>query len=107
MDYKCYFFEEENKCLITLKRDDLVLSELESDKKSIVIDLNTKNVTNMYDFFINNTLEAILKYKEEIVLDLKEIEDKEFYLDDTFSKLIELITQSVDKCNDSIRKCLE
>lgn len=107
MDYKCYFFEEENKCIITIKKPDPILSELESDKKSLVIDLNTKNVTNMYDFFVNNTLEAILNYKEEITLDLCDIEDKEFYQDEAFSKLIDLISQSVKECNESIMKCLE
>ena len=106
MVYKCYFFEEVNKCLITIEKKEPNLSELESDKKSLVIDLNTKNVTNMYDFFVNNTLEAILNYKEEITLDLSDIKDKEFYKDEAFAKLIDLILQSVNECNESIRKCL-
>ena len=107
MVYKCYYFKEQNKCLITKKIINPVLSELESDKKSLLIDLNTKNVTNLYDFFVNNTLEAILNYKEEITLDLDDIKEKEFYQDEAFAKLIDLISQSVNECNDTIKKFLD
>lgn len=105
MDCKFYYFKTENKCILTLKKDDINLEQLETDKKTLIIDLTTKNVTNLYDFFVNNTIEQILNGKEIINIDYSEIEEFDFFKEAPFTELILLINQSLKKCNETIEAC--
>ena len=105
MEFKAYYYTDNNKCVICEKKDEQ--PDFNSiNNKSIIIDINSKNVENIYDFFRNNILKSILSGDGEIMIDYSEIENKDFYDENSFKKLIELIKKLTNQANESITECL-
>lgn len=106
MEYKVYYYDEHEKCIICKKESVIPDFENVNNKNNIIIDLNTKNVENIYDFFRNSVLESLLSNGEAIKIDYSDIENKSFYSDESFAKLILLINDLTEKSNKSIVDCL-
>ena len=106
MEFKAYYYVDENKCIISKKNDSIPDFESVNNKDSIVIDLESKNVENIYDFFRNNVLKSILSSGDHISIDYSQIESETFYSEDSFLKLIQLIEQLKEESNKSITECL-
>ena len=106
MEFKAYYYVDENKCIISKKNDCIPDFESVNNKDSIVIDLESKNVENIYDFFRNNVLKSILSSGDLISIDYSQIESETFYSEDSFLKLIKLIEQLKEESNKSITECL-
>jgi hypothetical protein len=109
MKYKVYYYEDEKCCVVSKLLDSVPLfSEVRNDKNSIVIGIENKNVENIYNFFRNNTIQCILfGESKELEIDYSEILAKDFYGDDSFSKLRELIDSLILKSNEAIKLCLD
>lgn len=109
MKYKVYYYEEEKSCVISRLLDTVpTFNELKNDKNSIVISIENKNVENIYNFFRNNTIQCILfGESKELEIDYSEISEKDFYNDDSFMKLKELIDSLISKSNETINSCLD
>lgn len=105
MEYKAYYYEDKNKCIICKKEIQKPEFDGVNNNKSIVIDLDSKNVENIYDFFRNNVLKSILSEGKNISIDYSEIETEPFYSDEPFTKLVELINKLTIEANESINEC--
>lgn len=106
MEFKIYYYENENKCIICKKSSVAPSFESVNNKNNIIIDLSTKNVENIYDFFRDNVLKSILSDSENISIDYSDIETQSFYSENSFVKLISLIDELKNKSNESINECL-
>ncbi|MBR3210966.1 MAG: hypothetical protein IKF71_03390 [Bacilli bacterium] len=105
MEFKVYYYKDENKCIICKKENNFPAFESVNNKDNIIIDLDTKNVENIYDFFRDNVLKSILSEGENISIDFSDIENQPFYSEDSFAKLILLIDELKSKSNESINEC--
>ena len=108
MKFKVYYYEQQKSCIITKDKDEIpVFETIKNDRNSIVINIEEKSVENMYDFFRNNVLIAILSGENKrIEIDYSEIDEKEFFHDAAFLKLKQLIDNLIEKTNETINKCL-
>lgn len=109
MNYKFYYYEDEETCFLSKYEEQSPLFDnINCDNSSIKISIKDKNVENMYNFFKENTIKQILSTNpQEIAIDYSEIETLPFYKDESFEKLIELIEQVKEKCNLAIKKFIE
>lgn len=106
MKFKAYLYEEADLCIICVEKSEKPLLETINNKENLVINIKDKNIENIYDFFRDNTIKALLEEREEVIsIDFSEISDKEFYSEYSFTKLIELINSLVEASNDAIAKC--
>lgn len=105
MEFKAYYYLYEKKCIICKKENNKPNYSDVNNNKSIIIDIESKNVENIYDFFRNNIFFAILNNIKEIIIDYSEIENEDFYSDDAFEKLLNLINELLEQSNDSISDC--
>ena len=105
MEYKVYYYKDENKCIICKKEDKQPIFDMVNNNKNIIIDLDSKNVENIYDFFRNNVLRSLLTDGTKLTIDFSEIANETFYTDDSFVKLVELINNLTVQANDSIEEC--
>lgn len=107
MRFKAYYYEEENHCIITKGQiTKPIFEKIRSDRNSIIIDVEQKNSENIYDFFRNNTLIIVLSNDDNsIEIDYSEIENEEFFNEEAFVKLKELIDDLVKKTNETINNC--
>ena len=105
MEFKVYYYEDANKCVICKKEKEKPEFNLVNNNESIVIDLDSKNVENIYDFFRNNVLKSLLTENDNITIDYSEIENEKFYTEDSFKKLVELINNLAIQANKSIVEC--
>lgn len=107
MEFKAYYYLDEEKCIICKKETNSPNFSDVNNNKSIIIDLKSKNVENIYDFFRNNIFFAILNNKKNISIDFSGIESEEFYSEDSFIKLCDLINELLIQSNDSILECID
>lgn len=107
MKFKVYYYEEEKKCIITKKQvTKPIFENIKSDRNSIIINIEQKNSENIYDFFRNNTLIIVLSTdNNSIEIDYSEIENEDFFSEESFVKLKELIDNLVIKTNKTINDC--
>lgn len=106
MKLNYYYFEEEEKCFLCIDENKPEYDKISKEDNVISIDIKTKNVQNLYDFFRKNTLQILAAGSgEEFEIDDSDIAGESFYSTDPFKKLMELIKQSVDKCNETIKAC--
>ena len=106
MEFKAYNFEEEKKCVICKKEDSISTFDSVNNKNNIIIDLNTKNVENIYDFFRDNILISILHNNEELSIDYTDIKKESFYKEDSFQELMNLLNNLVIQSNNAITECI-
>ena len=108
MKFKVYYYEQQKSCIITKDKDEIpVFETIKNDRNSIVINIEVKSVENLFDFFWNNVLIAILSGENKrIEIDYSEIDEKEFFHDAAFLKLKQLIDNLIEKTNETINKCL-
>lgn len=100
MKFKYYYYSEIN--IIILKEKEEVIPEYDSiDKtKAIIINLETKQVDNLYDFFRKNILSMIINNNfENMEVDDVLIKNEDFFDDEPFKKLMELINNEITTCN--------
>lgn len=104
MIFKFYYYDEFDSVLLIemgdIKPD---YQTLKLSKDAVFINLTDKNVENLYDFFKKEMIKVLLLDKpSEIKLDYSDIESKEFFNDPPFIKLIDLIKNLLEKCNETI-----
>lgn len=109
MNYKLYFYEEKSVCIITENASEKPkLDNLIIDASNLIINLNEKNVENIFSFFKENTIKQLLSSQPKIIsIDYSEISSLSLFKENNFAKLIELIENSAEKCNDTINKYIE
>ena len=105
MEFKVYYYSDEEKCIICKKEINKPEFTDVNNNKNIIIDLESKNIENIYDFFRNNIFSAILSNKKNISIDFSEVENEKFYSEDSFTKLRSLIADLLTQANDSILEC--
>lgn len=105
MKLKYYYFDDQEKCILCKYDEKPEYSSI--DKNDVIsIDIKNKNVQNLYDFFRRNTLNVLANGTvEEFEIDDSAINKESFYFSEPFKRLMELIKQSIDKCNETIRAC--
>ena len=98
MKYKFYY--NNDICYLTKYSDDIRYEIIANDACTMKINVKDKNVQNLFDFFKNNlTLEILEENVSKIELDYTDIENEEFYTEESFKKLLELIEESKEECN--------
>src|SRR5574344_1313413 len=108
MNYKYYYFSTSKRCVVTTNQFSGVEKDLsESDNKSMIINLEDKEVKYLSSFFKNAVIDAIINKDYKILIDCSSIEHEVFYSDESFIKLMELINTSIEKCNETIREIAE
>lgn len=105
MEFKAYYYSDEEKCVICKKEITKPNFCDVNNTNSIIIDIESKNVENIYDFFRNNIFFAILNNIKNISIDYSEIINEKFYSEDSFTKLLKLINELLDQSNESISDC--
>lgn len=109
MNYKVYYYENENICVISeLLEEKPKLEVLITNASNLKINLNEKNVENIFSFFKENTIKQILSSDPQVIkIDYSEISELPFFIEDNFKKLKKLIDESVNKCNETIKDYIE
>ena len=106
MKLNYYYFKEQDKCFLCTFENKPEYDDISKDENVITIDIKSRNVQNLYDFFRKNTLKILADGSgDEFDINDSDIINESFYSTDSFKKLMELIKQSIDKCNDTIRAC--
>lgn len=95
MEYKSYYYKEYNTVLVTKEKEqpsyeDIKLTDLK-------INIEKKDVSQIYVFFKSVTIEAILENKNKINFDFTNIESESFYQDTAFKKLLELFEDTIEQ----------
>ena len=107
MEFSAYYYKDNNVCIISKKEDHTLDYDKVNNKDNIIINLNDKNAQNIYDFFRNNTIKAVLSDDDHAIsIDFSNIISEEFYSDEAFSKLIELLNNLTNEANNTITKCI-
>ena len=99
VDYNKSFVDILKKMLKKNNLDIDILKDIIKDKFKVIY------YSEIYDFFRNNIFFAILNNIKEITIDYSEIENEEFYSEDSFEKLLNLINELLEQSNDSISDC--
>ena len=109
MNYKVYYYENENICVISeLLEEKPELEELITNASNLKINLNEKNVENIFSFFKENTIKQILSPDPQVIeIDYSEISELPFFKEENFKKLKNLIDESANKCNKTINDYIE
>lgn len=109
MNYKVYYYEDNNVCVITETQEQKPeLESLMSNTANLRININEKNVENLFSFFKENTIKQILSDNPKIIeIDYSEIENLDFFKENNFKKLVDMINLSITKCNNTINKYLQ
>lgn len=109
MNYKFYYYEEEQLCFLSEKLNEKPsLDTIINNSFAIKISVEEKNVENLYNFFKENTIKQILSTSPNfITIDYSDIETCPFYSEDNFKKLKDLLEQVKNKCNESISNFIE
>lgn len=104
MTFKFYYYEDKEIVILASKEDNIPdFDSIKSSKEIIIINLNDKNVENLYDFFKKKTIkDMLLDSPSKMTIDSSDIMTKDFYSDETFQKLINLINELLEKCNETI-----
>lgn len=106
MEFKAYYYEDNQVCIISKSEKSTPEYESINTKENIIINLNDKNVQNIYDFFRDNTIRIILSDNiNSISIDYSNIKNEDFYNEESFQKLIELLDLLTKEVNDTIKKC--
>lgn len=106
MNYKLYYYEEKDMCIISEflgKKPNI--DTLLNNQSVLKISLKEKNVENIFGFFKENTIKQLLSETPKIIkIDYSEISGLPLYTEVSFQKLIELINSSASKCNEAINQ---
>lgn len=106
MKLNYYYFKDQDKCFLCTYDEKPEYDIISKDPNVISIDMKTKNVQNLYDFFRKNTLNTLTnELGEEFEIDDSDITKESFYETEPFKKLMELINKSIYKCNETIKAC--
>lgn len=106
MKLNYYYFKEQEKCFLCNYDEKPEYDTICKDPNVISIDMKNKNVQNLYDFFRQNTLRILANGShEEFEINDFEIAKEHFYATEPFKKLMDLINQSIEKCNETIKVC--
>ena len=90
---KCFLFEGES---------------LDENMDYVTIDVESHNVSNIYDFFQKKLIESLLKDEKDVIeLSTNNIKGCQFFVEDSFVKLIDLIKKIIEQCNDTIDNCFK
>lgn len=105
MNYKYYYFNSENTCILSLDgKDNPKADLLKKDKTNLIININNKNVENLSAFFKNAVMQAIINEDYIIKVNDIDIQSASFYNETSFAELLVLINDSLDICNKSLDK---
>lgn len=104
MNYKIYYYEDVELCILSnFCEDKPNINSIANDPLSLKISLSDKSVENIYSFFKENTIKQLLSDNPSLIeIDYSDIENLPFYSEDSFVKLVELIEESKQKCNNVI-----
>ena len=103
MEIKCYY-NETNSMLFLYSAQ--TFDENNVDK--ITIDMSNHDVKNLHSFFQKRLLELLLKEEvEEVSFNSENIKNYDFYEQEPFQKLIDLINEIITETNSTIQKCFE
>lgn len=106
MKLNYYYFEKEGKCFLCIDKSKPDYDKISKDTNVISIDIKNKNVHNLFEFFRKNTLKILSDGTKEIFeVNDSNIINEPFYSTDPFKKLMQLINDSIEKCNEIINDC--
>ena len=109
MKYKIYYYKEHNTCIITKEtKVQPDISSFNAENIYLKIELENRMVDKLYDFFKETVIQQLLSDSPSAIeIDYSEISEMDFFKEDSFVKLIALIDEIKNKCNETIEKFIE
>lgn len=100
MEYKIYYYENKNEIIISESETKPDYDSLGKDQ--LKVNLDSKEVSQIYNYFKKITIDAILNDVIELKLNCEEIIEYDFFKEESFIKLVSLFTDTFDTINDTL-----
>ncbi|URQ76883.1 hypothetical protein NBX27_06410 [Erysipelothrix rhusiopathiae] len=104
MKYNCYYYENEKKVIISALDEKPNFED--SQVNDLRINISTKEVEKIFDFFKFITVNAIMNNDSAIEIDYQLISQENFYQEDSFVKLKELFDSLITIANETLGSAL-